>query len=61
MTEEDLADFYDIKAKLINSEALASPDFSDLDKYPLIMGLDFSIKAMCVTVSQVQKCLDEQY
>ena len=61
MTEEDLADFYDIKVKLINSEALASPDFSDLDKYPLIMGLDFSVKAMCVMVSQVQKCLDEQY
>ena len=50
MSEEDLADFYNIKAKLINSEALASPDFSDLDKYPLIMGLDFSIQAMCVTI-----------
>ena len=61
MAEEDLADFYNIKAKLINSEALASPDFSDLDKYPLIMGLDFSIQAMCVTISQIQKCLDEQY
>ena len=61
MSEEDLADFYNIKAKLINSEALASPDFSDQDKYPLIMGLDFSIQAMCGTISQIQKCLDEQY
>ena len=58
MSEEDLADFYKIKDMLINSEALASPDFSDLDKRPLIMGLDFSIQAMCVTISQVQKCLD---
>ena len=58
MSEEDLTDFYNIKEKLINSEALASPDFSDLDKYPLIMGLDFSIQAMCVTISQIQKCLD---
>ena len=41
MSEEDLPDFYKIKEKLFNSEALASPDFSDLDKYPLIMGLDF--------------------
>ena len=58
MSDEDLTDFYKIKDKLINSEALASPDFSDLDKYPLIMGLDFSIQAMCVTISQIQKCLD---
>ena len=58
MSDEDLMDFYKIKDKLINSEALASPDFSDLDKYPLIMGLDFSIQAMCVTISQIQKCLD---
>ena len=58
MSEEDLADFYKIKDMLINSEALASPDFSDLDKRPLIMGLDFSIQAMCVTISQVQTCLD---
>ena len=58
MSEEDLADFYKIKDLLINSEALASPDFSDLDKRPLIMGLDFSIQAMCVTISQVQTCLD---
>ena len=59
--EEDLEDFYNIKEKLIKSEALASPDFSDLDKYPLIMALDFSIKAMCVTISQVQRCLDGMY
>ena len=58
MSDEDLTDFYKIKDNLINSEALASPDFSDLDKYPLIMGLDFSIQAMCVTISQIQKCLD---
>ena len=25
------------------------------------MALDFSIKAMCVTISQVQKCLDDMY
>ena len=61
MSEEELEDFYKIKDKLIKSEALASPDFSDLDKQPLIMGLDFSIKAMCVTISQVQKCLDGSY
>ena len=61
MSEEDLADFYKIKDRLINSEALACPDFSDLDKYPLIMGLDFSIQAMCVTISQIQKCLDGLY
>ena len=50
MSEEDLDDFYKIKDKLINSEALDSPNFSNLDKYPLIMALDFSIKAMCVTI-----------
>ena len=61
MSEEDLADFYKIKDRLINSEALACPDFSDLDKYPLIMGLDFSVQAMCVTISQIQKCLDGLY
>ena len=61
MSEEDLADFYKIKDKLINSEALASPDFSDLDKYPLIMALNFSVKAMCITIFQVQKCLDRQF
>ena len=60
MSEEDLADFYKIKDMLINSEALASPDFKDLDKRPLIMGLDFSIQALCVTISQVQTCLDGQ-
>ena len=60
MSKEDLENFYNIKEKLINSEALASPDFSDLDKYPLIMALDFSVKAMCVTISQVQRCLDGQ-
>ena len=38
MSEEDLADFYKIKDKLINSEALASPYFSDLDKYPVDYG-----------------------
>ena len=27
MSEEDLTDFYKIKEKLLNSEALASPDF----------------------------------
>ena len=59
-SEEDLTDFYNIKEKL-NSKALASPDFLDLDKYPLTMGLDFSIQAMCVTISQIQKCLDGQY
>ena len=58
MSEEDLADFYKIKDRLINSEALACPDFSDLDKHPLIMGLDFSVQAMCVTISQIQECLD---
>ena len=58
MSEEELEDFYKIKDKLINSEALASPDFSDIDKHPLIMVLNYSIKAMCVTISQVQKCLD---
>ena len=43
MSEEDLTDFYKIKEKLLNSEALASPDFSDPG---LNMGLDFSIHAM---------------
>ena len=60
MSEEELADFYNIKDMLINSEALASPDFTDLDKRPLIMGLDFSTQALCVTISQVQTCLDGQ-
>ena len=61
MSEDNLEDFYNIKEKLIKSEALASPDFSDLDKYPLMMALDFSIKAMCIAISQVQKCLDGMY
>ena len=39
MSKEYLEDFYNIKDKLINSEALASPDLSDLDKYPLIIGI----------------------
>ena len=47
-----------IKQSLLNSEALATPKFTTLHKNPFIVGLDFSIKAIGVTLSQVQKGKD---
>ena len=42
MTEQDLADFYELKKRLIQSEALGHPEFSDLAQIPFILGLDWS-------------------
>ena len=50
--------FEKIKQSLLNSEALAAPKFTALHKSPFIVGLDFSIKAIGVTLSQVQKGKD---
>ena len=50
--------FEKIKQSLLNSEALAAPKFTTLHKNPFIVGLDFSIKAIGVTLSQVQKGKD---
>ena len=47
--------FERIKQSLLNSEALAVPKFTRLQQNPFIVGLDFSIKAIGVTLSQVQK------
>ena len=44
--------------KLIKLEVLAAPKFTTLHKNLFIVGLDFSIKAMGVTLSQVQKGKD---
>ena len=43
--------FKKIKQSLLNSEALAAPKFTTLHKKPLIAGVDFSIKAIGVTLS----------
>ncbi len=61
LTEEELADFYSIKKSLLESEALAAPNFADVVNHPFILSLDWSCEAMCVTVSQVHKCQDGQY
>ena len=58
MLDWALEDFERIKKDLINSEALASPNFRELAKYPFIVGLDFSALAIGVTLNQVQRCLD---
>ena len=50
--------FEKIKRSLLNSEALDTPKFTTLHKNPFIVGLDFSIKAIGVTLSQVQKGKD---
>ena len=50
--------FERIKQSLLNSEALAVPKFITLQQNPFIVGLDFSIKAIGVTLSQVQKGKD---
>ena len=47
-----------IKQSLLNSEALVAPKFTTLKQNPFIVGLDFSIKAIGVTLSQVQKGKD---
>ena len=54
-------DFHRIKNALLDSEALSSPDFTDLKTYPFIVSLDFSGLAIAVTISQVQMCQDGQF
>ena len=58
MTEQDLADFYELKKRLIQIKALGHPDFSDLAQRPFILGLDWSKEAIGYSISQVQKCSD---
>ena len=53
-----LKSFKKIKQSLLNSEALAAPKFTTLHKNPFIVVLNFSIKAIGVTLSQVQKGRD---
>ena len=43
--------FEKLKQSLLDSEALAAPKFTTLHKNPFIVGLDFSIKAIGVTLS----------
>ena len=50
--------FKRIKQSVLNSEALVAPKFTTLQQNPFIVGLDFSIKANGVTLSQVQKGKD---
>ena len=50
--------FKRIKQSFLNSEALAVPKFTMLQQNMFIVGLDFSIKAISVTLSQVQKGKD---
>ena len=50
--------FEKIKHGLLNSKALTASKFTTLHKNPFIVGLDFSIKAIGVTLSQVQKGKD---
>ena len=47
------ADFAKIKQSLLDSEALAAPKFTTLQKNHFIVGLAFSAKAISVTLSQV--------
>ena len=53
-------DFANIKQSLLDSEALAAPKFTTLHKNPFIVGLDFSAKAIGVTLSHVQRGKDYQ-
>ena len=50
--------FEKIKQSLLDLEALAPPKFTTLHKNPFIVGLDLSIKAIGVTLSQIQKGKD---
>ena len=50
--------FERIKRNLLDSEALAAPKFTTLQQNPFIVGLDFSIKSIGVTLNQVQKGTD---
>ena len=52
--------FERIKQSLLNSEALVVPKFTTLQQNPFIVELDFSIKAIGVTLSQVQKGKDRK-
>ena len=47
-----------IKQSLLESEALAVPKFTMLQQIPFVIGLDFSTKAIGVTLSQVQQGKD---
>ena len=58
MPDWAVEDFHKIKNSLLNSEALASPNFKDLSKHPFILGLDFSNLAIGITLSQIQQCRD---
>ena len=53
-------DFAKIKQSLLDLEALAAPKFTTLQKNPVIVGLDFSTKAIGVTLTQVQHGKDHQ-
>ena len=43
---------------MLNSEVLAAPKFTRLQQNPFIVGQDFSMKAISVTLSQVQRGKD---
>ena len=47
-----------INQSLLESEALAAPKFTTLQQNPFTVGLDFSTKAIGVTLSQVQRGKD---
>ena len=42
----EMADFYEIKKRQLQSEALGHPDFSDLEQRPFILDLDLSKEAI---------------
>ena len=50
--------FRRIKQSLLESEVLAAPKFTTLQQNPFIVGLDFSTKAIGITLSQVQQGKD---
>ena len=53
-------DFIKIKQSLLDSEALAAPKFTILHRNLFIVGLDFSAKAIGITLSRVQQGKDQQ-
>jgi hypothetical protein len=46
---------------LLNSEALSSPNFEDLEEHPFIVGIDWSARAIGATLSQIQKCANGEF
>ena len=53
-------DFNKVKKILANTKILASPWFEQLNKYPFILRLDYSSLAATITLSQIQKCRDQE-